>query len=233
MKKLAALLSLFTLLIAPPAFAATLSLSPNSGTINAGCSFSADVMLDTAGAQTDGTDVILNYDPTRLNVASITNETLYSTYPLSAADPQNNRINISGLASVSQAVTTNGPQKFATINFQVPSTVTPGPANVTFYFIGVGDTTDSNVVERSTIQDLLVPPLGDGHYTIGTGSCSAQTLKTVSNGIGGATSSAEVSTSSAIPLKQLPNSGSTQTTAVVTLVGVVLTLLGAVGLALL
>ncbi|MDO8638038.1 MAG: hypothetical protein Q7R43_00555, partial [Candidatus Daviesbacteria bacterium] len=61
------------LLLATPAFAtgATLSLSPSTGIFNRGCSFSVDVLLDTGGVQTDGTDAILFYDPTRFIASKI------------------------------------------------------------------------------------------------------------------------------------------------------------------
>ena len=60
-------------LIALPALAqtASLSLSPASGTFNQGCTFSVEIKVDTGGNQTDGTDAILFYDPTRFTATDI------------------------------------------------------------------------------------------------------------------------------------------------------------------
>src|SRR3990167_1935016 len=98
------------LLLATSALAsgATLSLSPASGTFNQGCSFSMDVLLDTGGIPTDGTDAILFYDPTRFNVTKIRSGTIYSDYPGNTIDAQNGKISMHGLASISSAFTGQG-----------------------------------------------------------------------------------------------------------------------------
>ncbi|MDO8618714.1 MAG: cohesin domain-containing protein [Candidatus Daviesbacteria bacterium] len=206
---------------------ASLSLSPSTGTFNPGCSFTVSVKLDTGGAQTDGTDAILLYNPSQLTTtsASIASGTIYPDYPGNNVDSQNGKITISGLASVSSAFAGQG--TLATIAFTVNTNATAGPATVKFDFdpADKAKTTDSNIVERGTVSDILSSTV-DGNYTIGTGtSCAA-------GGKGGVSST---------PSGQLKNldqavggkTGSEQLTFTVAIVGSVLTVLGILGLALL
>lgn len=225
--------------------AATLALSPSSGTFNAGCSYSVKIALDTGGADTDGTDVILDYLTNQFVMNPVVKGTLYPDYPISSIDSQNGHVNISGLASVSQAY--NGSGTFATINFTIPATASPGAAKITFEFDpnDPGKTTDSNVVQRGTVQDLL-NNVTDGNYTIGTGTCTnpSPSLNPIdSGGIGDFTSATPSASEfpSPTPVSNcpqakdptLPCSGSTDTTKLLTIVGGILTVLGVAGLALL
>ncbi len=237
------------------AFAATLSLSPSDGTFNSGCTFSVDIMEDSAGVQTDGTDVILFYDKSKLSVSSITNGTLYPDYPVSADQQQispdaqtispqasTGQIDISGLASVDTPVTAAN-AKFATVTFAVSPQAPAGGTQINFDFDpnNPGKTTDSNIVQRGTVADVL-SGVTDGNYTIGTGSCGVNSLVTGSGtgltasgsgfqttpGIGG-----ETSTISGVPVQTLPNRGASGQTIVLAAAGGILTILGILGLALL
>lgn len=231
--------------------AATLSLDPSSGTFNKGCSFSVNVVLDSGGAQTDGTDAILLYDSSRFTATSITQGTIYPDFPGNNIDTSSGKITISGLASVSTPFSGKG--TMATVNFTVPESVTSGATQMTFDFDpnNKAKTTDSNVVQRGTVIDVLNSVV-NGNYTIGTGSCSAQaspgTPTTViqipplpgTGGTVGATPSSQ--------LKPLPQGGKTldqlvdqtgkgpgtpQLTFTLAIVGGILTVLGILGLALL
>ena len=53
------------------AAAATLSLTPATGTFNRSCNFSIAVDVDTTGTQTDGTDAIVLYDPRTMTTSYI------------------------------------------------------------------------------------------------------------------------------------------------------------------
>src|SRR3989344_4893467 len=110
----------FYLLTSPStafAQAASLSLSPSSGTFNRSCTVTLDIRLDTAGAQTDGTDAILTYDASRLMATSITSGNIYPDYPGNNIDDTNGKITVSGLASVSSAFSGQG--SLAVVNFTV------------------------------------------------------------------------------------------------------------------
>lgn len=170
--------------LASPAysFAATLSLTPSTSTMNRGCSFSLNVDLDATGVQTDGTDAILRYDPTRFTATSIASGTIYPDYPGNSIDTQTGKINISGLASPDQAFSSKG--TLATVNFIALQGAPTGTTQITFDFDpnDKTKTTDSNIVERGTIADRL-DSVTNGTYTVGTGVCSSGT----GTGTGGGT----------------------------------------------
>lgn len=214
---------------------ATLSLSPSSGTFNRGCSQTVNITLNTGGAQTDGTDAILIYDPSRLNATSIVNGTIYADYPGNNIDSANGKITVSGLASVTSPFT--GPGVLATVNFTVKSDAQVGVTQVNFDFDpnNKSKTTDSNVVQRGTVADILNSVV-NGSYTIGIGACSAGTTIVTPKG-GTATPSGAVSSPSASaspqPSQTLPPAGSETLTFTLAIVGSILTVLGILGLALL
>lgn len=221
--------------------AATLSLDPSTGAFNRGCSFSLAVNLDTGGAQTDGTDAILIYDTSRFTAVSITNGTIYPDYPGNNIDSQAGKITMAGLASVSTAFAGKG--VLATVNFKVNDTAATGATQITFDFDpnNKSKTTDSNVVQRDPIVDVLNSVV-NGSYTIGTGVCGAQAtptptpLATFIPGTGGPVSTPSATLApTPIPTKQpyLPPAGSADLTFTVAITGGILTILGILGLALL
>lgn len=222
--KIIIIIIVITFILSPAAYAATLSLSPSSGTFNRGCVSLIAVVLDAAGTQTDGSDAILKYDPSRINATSITSGTIYPDYPGNNIDSSSGKITISGLASVQQAFSGKG--TLATINFSVPENAPTGATSVKFEFDpnDKAKTTDSNVVERGTIVDVLNSVV-DGNYTIGTGACGT----TVTTPKGGAS----VSTPSAEVKKTLPPAGTETFTYAVAILGSIFTILGFLGLVLL
>lgn len=216
-----------------PIFAATLSLNPSTGIFNRGCNVSLAVELDTQGTQTDGTDAILHYDSAEVTPLTIINGTIYPDYPGNFIDVQGQKINISGLASVTEAFSGKG--TLATINFTVPQSAALRATQITFDFDpnDKTKTTDSNVVERGTVADVLNAVV-NGNYTIGSGSTCP---------IGGQGQAGPTATPSASPIvataspsaspKVLPNSGFTGPTMILAIAGGILTVLGILGLALL
>lgn len=244
-----AILALF--LISPlQVLAADLSLSPASGTFNPGCTFSVKMELDTQQAETDGTDALLTYDVSRFNATSITNGTIYPDYPGNVIDAASGKITISGLSSVSSGF--KGKGTLATVNFQVAEGAPAGVSSVRFDFNPSDKTltTDSNVIERGTIADVL-NTITDGNFTVGTGqSCSGGADgsssgggKSAGNGskdsggsIGGKDGGKGglIATPAAKPLPtQLPDSALTTPTIALAAIGTILTILGIIGLSLL
>ncbi len=213
------------------AFAATLSLSPSSATYNKGCYGSIKVNVDTQGAQTEGTDAILHYDSNIFTQVTITNGTIYSDYPGSNVDTQNNKITLAGLASVTQPYA--GAGTLATINFFIPNTAT-GASAMTFDFDpnDKAKTTDSNVIERGTIADVL-SSVTNGSYTIGTGSCASS--GGVGGGIGGpglpgtGVGGTGGTPSATLAPGYLPGAGTQELTFMIAIVGSTLTVLGFIG----
>ncbi len=230
-KLFASFAALFTLLAFPAlSYAATLTLSPSSGTFNRGCNVSIKIDLDTTGTNTDGTDVILSYDPGKFTVlaSSIVNGTIYADYPGNSVDSAGGKISISGISSVASPF--NGKGNFATLNIKVADNAPAGTAAIKFDFDpnDKTKTTDSNVVERGTIADVL-SSVTDGNYVIGTGSCiGGQGQALTGSGLAGTPSATKS------PLvKELPSSGLTDTTTLLAIIGTILTIIGIAGLALL
>lgn len=216
--------------------AATLSVSPTTGSFAPGCAFSVDIKLDTQGVKTDGVDAILFYDSSKLTAKQIRNGTLYSDYPQSIIDPANNKIIISGSASAASPY--QGTGTLASVDFVVANEVAAGITKLSFDFdpSDKTKTTDSNVAERNNITDVL-SGVTDASFTLGpTGGCAGGTIKP-----GGSTSSG-----SAVPKGGVNNNfpdgslnpggkhpGSAETTMILAIGGGILTILGLIGLALL
>lgn len=237
MKYLTLLLLGLLVLLPSSVQAATLSLSPSTGTFNRGCPFDIRIELDTKGKDTDGTDAVLIYDSSKLvtSPATIQNGTIYPDYPGNSVDSSSGNIAISGLASLTKPF--NGKGTFATINFTVSPTAAPGPTQVKFLFDpnDKANTKDSNVVEKNTIADLL-DLVVDGNYTIGTGSCNGASSPPIPAGRGGVIATGSgglIATPTATPFRNLPDAGFFDQTVNLTVAGIVLVIIGVFGLALL
>lgn len=221
------------LLLTSPIYAAgaTLTLSPASGTFNKGCTFSVDIKLDTGGAQTDGTDAILFYDQSRFAANTIRSGSIYSDYPGNNIDSTQGRITVSGLSSVSSAFSGNG--TLASVDFIVLDTAPAGATIVRFDFDPQDKTktTDSNVVERGTVTDIL-SQASNGNYVIGSGSCGT-TITTVPGGGGSGGRGGTNDNTTPFPTQTLPQGGAFENTLILGSAGVLLTILGILGLILL
>lgn len=248
-KKLLGFAGIFGMLLISPvsAQAASLVFSPASGTLNKGCEVTIDIVLDTQGVQTDGTDVIALYTPSQLSIttAGITNGTIYPEFPGNSVDSTGGKVGISGVSAVSSPFTGTG--TFAKLKFRVADSLTAGtPISLKFDFDpnNKTKTTDSNVVERGTIADVL-SSVTDGNYTVGTGTCtggvSTSPTGALTGGQGQLLSGNGTGTNSAqFPVVQ-PTlndvtggpAGLLDNTFAVAGIGIVLVLLGAVGLAML
>lgn len=237
MKKLLVVSLLSLILLAasfpiPTAYAAsaTLSLNPATGTFNKGCSFTIKIEEDTGGAQIDGTDVYIYYDSTRFLAKTIIKGTIGLDYPGNNIDTQLGKITVSGISSVSSAF--SGVGTLASIDFTVLDNAPVGATKMRFDFdpSDKTKTTDTNVVERGTVADIL-GEVNDGNYTIGSGTgCTV----TPPRGAVDSTPSATIFMPKPEPKSTvLPNGADFRTTAVIAALGGILTLIGILGLALL
>lgn len=213
--------------------AATLSLSPASGTFNKSCSFSLEIKVDTGGTATDGTDAIIFYDQTRFSAKAIRNGTIYQDYPGNNIDSQTGKITISGLSSISSAF--SGAGTLATVDFIVLDSAPPGATQVKFDFDpnDKTKTIDSNVVERGTVADIL-GQVNNGNYTIGSGTgCTVSTVTPTTSPPRGAQEGTPSATTFIPKPTALPQGADFQTTMALVAIGSLLTVIGIVGLALL
>lgn len=238
------ILTLVILAFPVQAYAATLSLSPSTGSFKKGCNFSLNIDLNTNGVQTDGTDAIIQYDQSKITATSITSGSIYPDYPGNSIDDNAGKATISGLASVSTPFSSSG--TLATINFTVKDVSTPSATLIKFQFDSNDktNTTDSNVVERGTIADVLSSVV-NGNYTVGaTGACANPTPVPRGAPTPGSTATPSA-TIAPVPnnldclVNQVrvngmcQNIGAAELTFTVAIVGSVLTILGILGLALL
>lgn len=158
---------------------AELLLSPVSGNFQTGQSFNVFVRIDAKTHTLSGADVDIYYDSDKLSVRDadrdptngiqIQADTLFLTYLGNKTDPCGNtknlrgKITLSGIAYSAALLPTPPPHQpfpqpgvqpvgtFATIGFDA---IGPGTAQIQFNF-QPNSTTDSNLLESSTAQDVL------------------------------------------------------------------------------
>ncbi|MBU1131836.1 hypothetical protein KKC32_01100 [Patescibacteria group bacterium] len=165
------LLANFSAIAPARAAEVSFSLSPDYHSYILNHSFSVNVLIDTAGIDTDAADAILYYDPTYLEVVDVMSGipgtqvlpgSVYSVYPGNDVDASTGRIRITGF-SLTPYNSGAGTGVFATITF-IGRQATDDTA-VTFEF-NPGDSHDSNIAETGTSDDILAA-VHDGHYLIG------------------------------------------------------------------
>src|SRR3989344_3205966 len=156
-------MSLCFLLIPINTFAATLTLTPSTGSYSVGDLFSVQIGLNTNGAIINGVDINnINFNPVVLQVVDsnpslsgiqITSSTLMPLTSMNIVNNTTGDITFSQQSNLGQTFNNNSTQTLATINFRA---ITLGNANLSFDFVS-GATTDTNVIGVSSgnITDLL------------------------------------------------------------------------------
>lgn len=204
MKKIIAALfsSLLFLLNATPSFAAgqaTLNLVPPTAAQKVDSLFTVQIKVNTAGTAVNTIKAYLTFDPTVLEVTSIsTTGSVASIFTENDPDNVNGTIHITGAATGDGYTGTNG--LFATLNLKAK---TGGTSTLTF-------TSDSKIISNDDNSDILnFVALVNGSYTVsGTGGGGGDTTVTTTTATGSA----------------LPDSGSFTST--ITLVVLALLLVG-------
>ena len=139
---------------------ATLALLPSSGNYVIGNNFNVDIILNTSGQATAGTDALLTYNPLDLQVqdsdavtagTQIKPGTLYAIYPSNSVDATTGKIFFSGIITPGGTGYT-GTGVLATITFKVLRVASS--STVSFNFT-LGATNDSNVAEKTSYSDIL------------------------------------------------------------------------------
>ncbi len=162
LKGLAMVAGFAAVVVAAPAFAqaATLSLSPTSGTHAVGDSFEVKINLDTSGVATSGTDAYVRFDPNVLTVVDsqagtdgtqIQAGTLYSQTSFNSVDNSTGKVSFSGSKTGGSPGYT-GSGTLATITFQAVKEASS--TSVSFDFTQ-NSTTDSNVISNADSTDAL------------------------------------------------------------------------------
>lgn len=126
-----------------------LFLVPEEGNFRGGEVFKVGVWADTGGLETDAADVELFYDPETLLVLSLKKGDIFDEYPELSFDDEKGTIVIRGVDLPGEAFVGNG--MMGEITFKAKAV---GKTGVEFNF-EVGETTDSNLVQTGTAEDIL------------------------------------------------------------------------------
>lgn len=131
---------------------AVILLSTSKPDVKVGETFTVSINISSRSA-TDGTDIIILYDPQLLAVESnaekaVTVGTMYPEYPINL-DNKAGQIKVSGISPSSEGVVASG--LFGTIKFKA---LKKGTASINLDF-KKDSTTDSNVIESSSKKDIL------------------------------------------------------------------------------
>lgn len=129
---------------------ASLLFNPQEKNVGRGTQFDINIDIDTAGESVGGAGAKVSFDPTKVNIISITPGTVFTDYPAATFDNTTGKLNVSGIVG-SPTDLYSGKGVFATIKIVG---LTPGTAQVTFEFVP-GDTTDSNIAITSAPWDTL------------------------------------------------------------------------------
>lgn len=131
--------------------AGTISLTVSKTTFSLKEMVPVSIMVDTAGKAVEGVDLIVNFDPNILEAtpAGLIKGKIFDEYPLMSVDSKKGLISISGISDLKNGFTGKG--QFATLNLKAKVV---GKTSLTIDF-KKNSTTDSNMVEDNTSQDIL------------------------------------------------------------------------------
>lgn len=129
----------------------SISFSPTTGeyTFSAGATYPVGIVLDSAGKSVDGVDVIVKFDPKKVQIVSskVATTSLFQEFPQNVIDNVLGQIKFSALTFNSRPVT----GIIGTFTFKP---LAKGTVNLTFDYT-FGSTRDSNVAEHGSAKDVL------------------------------------------------------------------------------
>lgn len=125
-----------------------IELQSDQTTVKVGDQFSVFINVSST-RETDGTDLIITYDPKLLSASPLTLGTLYNDYPVNKIDSALGKITVSGISTGVKGIIPNG--LFGTIVF---SALSSGQVAVTLDFVP-SSTVDTNVIEKDSGKDIL------------------------------------------------------------------------------
>ncbi len=138
---------------------ASMNVSPARATYDINSSFTLNINLDTGNAGTLGTDLIMSFDNSILEVVDIRPGSVYSTYIGKTINNSGGTLRISGIVQPGEVYKGSG--VFVTLVMKAKK---EGSANVSFLFTPQ-DRNDSNV---ATYSGDILASVQNGEYTIKT-----------------------------------------------------------------
>ncbi|MFZ5365522.1 MAG: Ig-like domain-containing protein [Patescibacteria group bacterium] len=158
--------------LASMAAAAEFHLSPASDTLRQGCEYSANIMINTEGVETNAADAVIVFNPNDVEILDqVTNMpgvqvkpgTVYQMYPGNVVDEAQQRILLTGFNVIGGYT---GTGVFGSIVFRSKPGVTN--TNFNFYFVP-GLTTDSNIADM--LSNDVLTRVANASYTFVPGPC--------------------------------------------------------------
>lgn len=133
---------------------ATLRLSTSNTSPKIGDIVDIIVTLNTDGATTSATDLVVKYPPSDIRIETITNGALYNQYLAPQIDNTSGTVMLSAISTPSGTMF-KGTGTFATLKAKIldPNFIS-GTITIEVYYLPRGRN-DSNVVEFSTLNDIL------------------------------------------------------------------------------
>lgn len=131
----------------------TVTLSSSKTNYKIGEAVPVVIKISTGNHLTAGTDLVLKYDPLKLEASAssfIKGQTTYGEFPAININPTAGQVRVSGVAAV-EKVGFNGNGDFGTLQFRAKQA---GPTEVSLDF-KPNLTNDSNMVEVGTNKDIL------------------------------------------------------------------------------
>lgn len=120
---------------------------PTSGVMDETVDVTVD--LDTGGASVVGTDVVVTFDPARVQIDNVSLGTDFDTFPALSTDNVQGSVVFSGVMNPETSF--SGTSTLATLTV---SPVVPGAATLRFDYTN-GSSTDSNVIDATSGADIL------------------------------------------------------------------------------
>jgi len=152
------------------AHAAQLSMYTKSDNLIQNCKYNADIIVDTEGINSRGTDAIIYYNQNDIEILSINTGNIYESYPKNTFDE--GIIYITGYSSKN---TFNGRGVLAKINFKSKKDV----ESTTMHFAyALNSTKDSNISGENS-GDIL-NKVNNLQLNFNSGLCNAKKINTIS-----------------------------------------------------
>ncbi len=133
------------------AFGGVMGLSPATGdyVFSNTQNYPAGVVIDSGGKSIDGIDVVVDFDPKKVQVvgSEVSPSAMFERFPLNSVD------NVKGQIRFSALTFSPKPEAGIAATFRFKP-LSPGTVSFNFEF-SLGKTTDSNMAEHGSAQDIL------------------------------------------------------------------------------
>lgn len=161
-------------------FAAKFQLSPANQQFIEGCDSAVTIFINTEGKESDAANIIIRYNPAEIDIVDangsvpgiqISSGNTYDNFVDNLVIPSGGIIRLTGFSFGRTYVTGASPGIFGSIVFRGKPGVTATTLTIDYIF---GSTTDSNIAEYLTSNDLL-DGVTNGAYTFILGPCFQDT----------------------------------------------------------